>query len=55
MSPRSSSPRKVKGPPPSPDVYVALLFVAVASLVVGISLLAMELGAYNWAMPGGSV
>jgi hypothetical protein len=34
---------------------VALLFVAVASLVVGISLLAMELGAYNWEMPGGSV
>ena len=54
MSPRSSSPRK-KGPAPSPDVYVALLFVAVASLVVGISLLAMELSAYNWELPGGSV
>jgi hypothetical protein len=53
MSPRSSSPRKTKGPAPSPDVYVALLFVAVASLVVGISLLAMELNVYNWELPAG--
>jgi len=50
MSPRSS--KKAKGPPPAPDVYVALLFVAVASLVVGISLLAMELNAYEWKLPG---
>ena len=34
MSPRSSS-KKAKGPAAAPDVYVALLFVAVASLVVG--------------------
>jgi hypothetical protein len=34
-------------------VYVTLLFVAVASLVVGISLLAMELGTYEWKLPGG--
>lgn len=53
MSPRSSSPRKAKGPAPAPDVYVALLFVAVGSLVVGISLLALELGVYNWELPPG--
>ena len=50
MSPRSS--KKVKGPAAAPDVYVALLFVAVASLVVGISLLALELNAYEWKLPG---
>jgi hypothetical protein len=52
MSPRSSS-RKPKGPPPAPDVYVTLLFVAVASLIVGISMLAMELNLYEWKLPGG--
>ena len=50
MSPRSS--KKAKGPAPAPDVYVALLFVAVASLIVGISLLALELNAYEWKLPG---
>jgi len=30
-----------------------LLFVAVASLVVGISLLAMELNLYEWKLPPG--
>jgi hypothetical protein len=53
MSPRSSKLRGPKGPPPAPDVYVALLFVAVASLIVGISLLALELNAYEWKLPGG--
>lgn len=52
MSPRSSSSRKPKGPAAAPDVYVALLFVAVASLIVGISLLAMELNVYEWKLPG---
>ena len=52
MSPRSS--KKAKGPAPAADVYVALLFVAVASLIVGISLLAMELNAYEWKLPGGA-
>ena len=51
MSPRSSSPRK-KGPPPAADVYVSLLFVAVASLCIGIALLYMELSAYEFKMPG---
>lgn len=53
MSPRSSSSRKPKGPPAAPDVYVALLFVAVASLLVGCALLYMELGAYEFKLPGG--
>ena len=52
MSPRASSPRKLKGPPPAPDVYVALLYVAVASLIIGISLLALELNVYEWKLPG---
>jgi len=53
MSPRNSKTRgSKKGPPANPDVYVALLFVAVASLVVGISLLAMELNVYEWKLPG---
>ncbi len=53
MSPRSSSPRKPKGPPPAADVYVALLYVSVASLIVGISLLALELNVYEWKLPPG--
>jgi hypothetical protein len=51
MSPRSSSPRRPKGPPPAPDIYVSLLFVSVASLIVGISLLALELNVYEWKLP----
>ncbi|MCY2967495.1 MAG: hypothetical protein NT069_28335 [Planctomycetota bacterium] len=51
MSPRSSSPRKVKGPPPAPDVYVGLLFVSVAALIVGVTLLILEMGIYEWKMP----
>jgi hypothetical protein len=54
MSPRSSSSRKPKGPAAAPDVYVGLLFVAVAALCVGCALLAMELNAYNWQLPGGA-
>lgn len=50
MSPRSSSPRK-KGPAAAPDVYVTLLYVSVASLIIGISLLYMELAAYEFKMP----
>lgn len=36
---------------PVADVYVALLFVSVAALTAGITLLALELNKYNWAMP----
>ena len=50
MSPRNSS-KKPKGPPAAPDVYVALLFVAVASLVVGICLMYGELSVYEWKGP----
>jgi hypothetical protein len=53
MSPRSSSPRKPKGPPPAPDVYVGLLFVAVACLCVGCILLYLEANAYEFSLPGG--
>ena len=53
MSPRSSSPRKAaKGPPAAPDVYVGLLFVAVAALCIGCILLYLELDAYQFALPG---
>jgi hypothetical protein len=52
MSPRSSSSgKKAKGPAAAPDVYVALLFVAVASLVIGICLMYGELAVYEWKMP----
>lgn len=50
MSPRSSSPRR-KGPPPPADIYVTLLYVSVASLIIGISLLYMELNAYEFKLP----
>ena len=57
MSPRSSSPKargsKAKGPSPDSDIYVGLLFVSVASLIVGIIFLAVELNAYQWALPTG--
>ena len=52
MSPRNySSSKKAKSPPAAPDVYVALLFVAVASLVIGICLMYGELAVYEWKMP----
>jgi hypothetical protein len=53
MSPRSSSPKKPKGPPPDPDIYVGLLFVAVAALTCGCIMLALELNSYGWALPTG--
>jgi len=43
MSPQNSNA-------PSLDVFVGLLFVSVAALVVGISLLAVELKNYGWEM-----
>jgi hypothetical protein len=49
MSPRSSdSPAKKQSSPP--DVYVALLFVAVAALALGITFLVLELKQYGWEM-----
>ena len=36
---------------PTPDVWVGLLFVSVASLITGISFLVMELDKYNWQLP----
>lgn len=34
--------------PPQPDVYVGLLFVAVAALMAGCIFLALELNEYHW-------
>lgn len=33
---------------PTPDVYVGLLFVAVAALITGCIFLALELNTYGW-------
>jgi len=54
MSKRSSKPAKAKGPAPAPDIFVGLLFVAVAALITGCIFLAMELNAYEWALPPGA-
>lgn len=35
---------------PSPDVWVALLFVSTAALAIGIGFLVMQLNKYDWAM-----
>ncbi len=35
---------------PAPDVWVALLFVSVASLSAAIAFLVMELNKYNWQL-----
>lgn len=46
MSPRSSD----SGSKPSPDVYVSLLFVAIAALIAGCAFLVLELNQYGWSM-----
>jgi hypothetical protein len=40
--------RQTSNSPPQPDIYVGLLFVAVASLITGCIFLALELNEYNW-------
>ena len=47
MSRRSSGTSSQKA---TPDVYVGLLFVSVASLITGIILLVLELNRYAWQM-----
>ncbi len=37
-----------RGESPAPDIYVGLLFVAVASLLTGCIFLALELNSYGW-------
>ncbi|MDA7503981.1 hypothetical protein N8553_03260 [bacterium] len=37
-----------RGEDPAPDVYVGLLFVAVASLLVGCGFLILEISSYGW-------
>lgn len=49
MSPRSSE-NAPKKPSAQPDVYVSLLFVAVAALALGITFLVLELKEYGWQM-----
>ena len=49
MSRRNSDSSKAKANA-TPDVYVSLLFVSVASLIAGIILLVLELNNYNWQM-----
>ncbi|MFM9960675.1 MAG: hypothetical protein ACKV2Q_05560 [Planctomycetaceae bacterium] len=34
----------------TPDVFVGLLFVSVAALIAGITLLVLELNSYAWLM-----
>ena len=34
----------------TPDVFVGLLFVSVAALIAGITLLVLELNSYGWQM-----
>ena len=43
--------RQRSDPKPVPDVWVALLFVSVASLSLGIMFLVWELNKYDWALP----
>ena len=40
------SPQSSEGP--QPDVYVGLLFVAVAAVITGIVFLVLELNSYGW-------
>lgn len=47
MSRRNSDNNAAKA---TPDVFVGLLFVSVASLIAGIILLVLELGRYNWQL-----
>ncbi len=47
MSPRVSEPET---PKPAPDVYVALLFIAVAALTAGCVFLVLELNRYDWTL-----
>lgn len=54
MSPRSSKSKSRSRVAAPPDVYVALLFVSVAALIVGIIFLVMELGNYDWRGPSGA-
>ncbi|MBC7816459.1 MAG: hypothetical protein IAG10_06160 [Planctomycetaceae bacterium] len=47
MSRRNSDSNSAKA---TPDVYVGLLFVSVAALIAGITLLVLELNSYAWQM-----
>ena len=49
MSPQNSKSKKVSDPP---NIYVGLLFVAVAALITGIIFLTLELNSYDWIAAG---
>ncbi len=57
MSRRSSTSsgkgagKKTKSLAADPDVYVAMLYISVAALIVGIIFLYIECARYNW-LPG---
>lgn len=44
--------RQISDPNPQPDIYVGLLFVAVAALITGCIFLALELNEYGWKISG---
>jgi len=48
MSPQGSEKKSKSSP--APDVYVGLLFVAVAALITGCIFLYFELEKYGWQM-----
>ena len=48
MSSRNSSPSPKPSTSETPDVYVGLLLVSVASLIGGITFLILELNKYDW-------
>jgi hypothetical protein len=35
---------------PAPDIYVALLFVSLSALIMGIIMLVLELNKYGWKL-----
>ena len=47
MPPRSSSRKRTPTESAGPDVYVGLLFVALAAMITGIIFLVLELGRYT--------
>lgn len=48
MSQLNSADRGVVVPKAKPNIYTALLAIALLAIITGIVLLSMELGRYNW-------
>lgn len=47
---RRSSDNSSNAAKATPDVFVSLLFVSVAAIIAGITLLVLELNSYAWQM-----